>query len=975
MATKLYQPGDVGRLGGGSTGGGSPSQDRPPELTPGGTGKSQPGIGTPKAGTPYTEIKKDGTIIAQLTGGVSKETISSLKKGFIPLSPEESQRLQREQRTIKQQIEYMGVDPLGQGVTYTSKQEARKSIDRFKTGLGLSPKEQLQRAKQFGVPTLTAFEEEEQKKPVWLESQRQMSIAPRKAFMQYLKQTKKEQMAKYGSSTLFSFLPFYSEVAYKGVDILGTKLTSRVKDERQKAITKGALQFGSYFVPVAGQLRFITDAGAYGSGLGYEISKAPKTPKGILGATYSYGKSKPVESILLGAYGLFKGFKVASRAFEIGKTLSGKGIKTIKLTPFEEALIKPFSRQRATLLLKDVKGKKYILGETKSGQLISIGGDIKEGETSMKAVLRELAEETGLKGKDIIGLKKLGTYVTPEETFITYTAQLKKGAKLKPASDLLNIKKISPSKAKDLLGKPIMGQTPLYPTTRKGIRSYELGLINIAEKGGKGKLNILYTKTKGGEFFIGNQSRYNVPWKKGKIYSEWKGDLLLTHATPYGGKVRRFTPWNKKFEIKYREGARGEQGLYLSPPSYLKITKINVKSYERLSLKEIPFDIKLPRPNLKKGEITSESLLGKYTKVKGYKYKRVKQKGYVPLSYLELGADTSLGYKFKILPSLKKPTVYTSYAKAGGRIKATAKAKSGNESEFLAEVGTIFKTTGTAERRYVAGRRVYFQELKLINDKQLSQRVSKLQKEFSKKGISLSQKRKIAKELKSITGLEYGGYKELTLVDLSKQLTKTTKIKTSKKSNLLLESKRTKKDFGSLSFEYYKPKLKTKSISYYKKSKKDFISTPYYPSKERRKKDIYYPSKPYKKNKLFYPEKPYYKEKPPYYPETPYKTKDVYYPGTPYYGKEIFKKTPPTKKPPLVPLIIKPGLKRRKYKKLRKKKEKFFYIPSFTAGVFRITGKKPKKIFGGYTPGTRPILNSSKRKTSNLLQKSKKNIL
>ena len=56
-------------------------------------------------------------------------------------------------------------------------------------------------------------------------------------------------------------------------------------------------------------------------------------------------------------------------------------------------------RQRATILIKDTRGKYLVHADKPTGTYMTFGGKIERGETPFKAAKRELYEESGLKLK------------------------------------------------------------------------------------------------------------------------------------------------------------------------------------------------------------------------------------------------------------------------------------------------------------------------------------------------------------------------------------------------------------------------------------------------------------------------------------------------------------------------------------------------------------------------------------------------
>jgi hypothetical protein len=385
-------------------------------------------------------------------------------------------------------------------------------------------------------------------------------------------------------------------------------------------------------------------------------------------------------------------------------------------TGFQEQMVQPFTRPRATLMLKTEKGK-YVLGKTKTGEAISIGGGIEKGQTPRQALLAELKQETGLRLKDIKGLKFKKKFVFPEETHYVYQATIKDISKIKPASDISKIITISPGKAKG-----ITGLSPWYPTAKGGVRSYELGLISYLETGKKPTW--LGVETKAGKFYLGTQSRYNIPWEIQKRISK-QPDLLLTHATPKGSL------WFKRgLRISGEKVVRGEPGLYVQPP-----TSIQQKTFFRMR----GYDIKKAA-----GEPT-RAFGGRGT---------IGGEGYVGLSYLDVYGKTpreSLGIKF----GWRRPTIYTFKEKARSPfLKDTRKAKTGFEFEKQYKTGTVFVKEGLAESIWIGGRRIKFQQMKLAKDISTSQQIKRLKQP----GISIGEKRSIIGGIRKQTGIDYGEY-------------------------------------------------------------------------------------------------------------------------------------------------------------------------------------------------------------------------
>ena len=395
-------------------------------------------------------------------------------------------------------------------------------------------------------------------------------------------------------------------------------------------------------------------------------------------------------------------------------TLFGRTPKQVEISSEFAKEVSPFTRQRATLILTDEKGN-YILGQTKSGDIISIGGGIEKGQTTKQAVLSELYQETGLTSKDIKNLKSRGNIVTTEETFKVYTATIPDKAlrKIVPSSDVQEIKIFSPTEITS-----VTGQTAKYPIKLpSGIRSYEAGIINWLETGKKPTL--LKATTKQGEFYLGTQSRYNVPYSSQKLYLGGDNELLFASGTTEPAKLNRFyNPLRKKFEIMGSKTKRGQaEGLYLQPP---------------VSAKE-------------------------------------GSAGYVGLSYVGFGEDVekSLGITFK----KPKRVVYTLKEKPISPIVPTPKTLSGAESELIITPETWLRTTGRSQRFKIEGKRVFFQPLEIIKDSKTAEQIVKLN-EMANTGTQIERLRAL-KKLSSLTGIDYL-QGQLTYIPLAPITARTT---------------------------------------------------------------------------------------------------------------------------------------------------------------------------------------------------------
>lgn len=406
----------------------------------------------------------------------------------------------------------------------------------------------------------------------------------------------------------------------------------------------------------------------------------PTTPFGV-GEWYTIGKFTKVLPLIssiafegLGTYQFIKS-ETPKEKIQSGITIGLSSLGLTKLMEYSifgekpqrfiptkelERYVEPFSRKRATVMLKTKQGD-YILGKTKSGEIISIGGGIEKGQTPRSAALAELQQETGLLLKDISNFKSAGKVITPEETFYLFTGNVKDISKIKPASDILDIINISP---KNLFIKGATGQTALQPISRyvpfKGrVRAYEAGIINFLEGGEKPTW--LSIETPIGQYILGTQSRYNVPFTSQKKYFN-EEELFLAHGTSKPAILKKFNfEKEKTFTIEGKFTQRGQaQGLYLQPP------------------------------------ISS----------------RKGKQGYIGLSYLGFQtSQESLGIKI----AFPKRTAFLFKEKLGRTIQPTPKTYSGIESEVIIIPKTKISTLGEYRTASIGLKRVRLQPTTILD--------------------------------------------------------------------------------------------------------------------------------------------------------------------------------------------------------------------------------------------------------------------
>lgn len=168
------------------------------------------------------------------------------------------------------------------------------------------------------------------------------------------------------------------------------------------------------------------------------------------------------------------------------RTVTATGY-TRRLTLSEDLTRAPFTRPRATIILRDSKGRVLTELDKNTGLLITPGGAVDKGEDFLKAAERELFEETGLKG---IKLQKIDDVLTSRERNVVFEGfidDVTKG-KLKPqAGEVVKFEWVKPP-------KKFEGSTPLNvfdkPAQRlkfwqENVRADDLFVISRAEKSKK----------------------------------------------------------------------------------------------------------------------------------------------------------------------------------------------------------------------------------------------------------------------------------------------------------------------------------------------------------------------------------------------------------------------------------------------------------------------------------------------------------
>lgn len=252
------------------------------------------------------------------------------------------------------------------------------------------------------------------------------------------------------------------------------------------------------------------------------------------------------------------------------RTIADKPVQR-NLPLWEQEQIKGNFRQRVAFIPKQRVSKSgglftedaYVMGETPRGQVISIGGDIKPGETPRQAIIREVGEETNLIFENLPETRYVGEYFTGSENVQLFTGRIPEGRTINLKSDVSKVKYVNPFEAfgEDL--KPITGMSKDYPISKNNIRVDELALINVLE-GNIKKPTVLTGRIREdtGRFariMFKRESTYDVPFK---IQSQQVG---LNEPTRFASSTPELITGT---EIIGRQATRGEKGfsIYVTPP-------------------------------------------------------------------------------------------------------------------------------------------------------------------------------------------------------------------------------------------------------------------------------------------------------------------------------------------------------------------------------------------------------------------------
>lgn len=552
-------------------------------------------------------------------------------------------------------------------------------------------------------------------------------------------------------------------------------------------------------------------------------------------------------------------------------------------------------RNRATIILKDDKGKILYHLDKNTGSYILPGGGIDKGESALKSAQRELFEETGLKD---IKLKKSFDFLSKREKNIVFEGTLPKGIDIKDlkpqAKEVLGFKFISP--------KRYTGKTQLRPFgepvsvfDRTLIRAEDLQIGSLSTYGKNLEQNALYIFPPEEQFIRkGKQVFLKERVKKPTITSPSSWIDYIS-----GKKAGQFKEFQDVPPIVVEFGSR-----YDIPFSKLKPLKKGEFHYVRGSPSKVIKETEYLSKDIPKG-------IGDISVSEGFKVKKKFMKrgeklfffhpptttipktseGYLGASYTGLFKKPKRTYELGIGKGTE-PTIQIIKEQVGkkGGLKFSKKAIFGKEAEVGAEAGTKFVVEDEL-KTYLAGRKVRVEKLKLekIKKGELSQEnIDNILKDLSKmsKEKKIRALKRIEKEtgqryysqagLRPVTPYEFAG--DISMVGkLSKELKNFTRSKTKYK---VPDKKEKIKDSV---YEYNLPKklIHPKSPTSYK------YDTPI--NVEPYKYD--YPSKPEKG--YGYTEPPSIKK---LIPRTPSKRRQLVKKVLPSESYNVFVKEPKTKR-------------------------------------------------------------------------------
>lgn len=469
----------------------------------------------------------------------------------------------------------------------------------------------------------------------------------------------------------------------------------------------GAVVVTSEFIPTSPRQA----AGFYGGVKAFKY--IPKITKTAFTTTGSYGLYKAETPKDYLSSGLMVGIGTGGailKTYGAGRTLLSptKPYKipsvNIKGTPL---------RRRATIIVKDTKGKYLVHVDKSTKAYMTFGGKIEKGETPFKAARRELFEESGLKPK----LKYKETFYGTKEKHYVYEAIVeRKGLKLKPqASEVSGFKWIKPPR--------YTGATALQPygraATRFGfdrriIKSEDLTILSKSKYPGITPTKLV-SDIPESAFIRGGEATFLK--KRVKGFELTKPSTYWDRIT--GRKAGQFKKFQKSPGIEY-----GFESRYDIPYSKLKPYEGKKLTYIHGSAAEIQTQLGFIAEGKMPKTFKQVSVEQKY-KVEEKYFKRgekflffqppttadpLTSRGYVGLTYLGLYKAPRESYGMGVKFGRKTPTIQEFKGELGKDLSVTQKAYRGKEFEAGAKPGSEFYI-GDTSKTWLSGRKVKIVEI------------------------------------------------------------------------------------------------------------------------------------------------------------------------------------------------------------------------------------------------------------------------
>lgn len=880
------------------------------------------------------------------------ETQKKLEREFVPIKREyeEYQRALKEQREWEEAYEVAtGRPELFFGASKSVRRKASTITKGFKSQVAklqekLQKGEKLivdtQRLKIKGVeseafgmsfPSLEAYSEqigEELAKPTALEKELKMSLPAdvreltpiefkkkmsipeefrQEELLTKIKETAQMQPPRQVGEV--QGIPIYDKPVEKVVravepptTMLG-KVEEFFKEKRRGAMKREGIPTGAGFVAGVG----LTGVGIARFGAGV-VTKPVQTTKEIAkgfaetGRKVITGEGFPEVGRILreepgyaigrvtGEAVAFKGLQVTGRAIpRVGRFLPGK--TPVKVTPTlaTPTELKPFVRKRATVIVRDKKGRILYELDKNTGTYILPGGAIEKGETALKSASREFFEETGIAVRN---LKKVDDVIVSGERNIVFEGVVDDFTKMKPqAKEVLEFKFIKP--------KTYRGPTPTEPFGRKAtlfgkpVRAEDLAvgaradrLANIGKQLGAmppKKLDDLYTEARqwattkfGEEAIVGIKrkslirdyvlAREGMPLQKLEIPLGPKPTVTKLVGYTGRGKIIPEAGYTKlPFEVK-------------GPPKIQVglVSRYDVPGEAALQYGKGPQVFARGSPEfMRTAEGAPFKVPGQEFEVQAKYFKRGEQflfwqppavpKGdpYIGISYLGLAAKPSEKYGLALFG--KKPVIQVTTGEIGEGFALTKKALAGVELEVGTPAETVFRLKKEYKPTYLAKKKVRIQEVELkapqvgeLTQAEIEAGLANIRKLSPKKQVEFL--KKVRKE----TGVDYLKIGPQPYVITEEAASALVAIRARKPVPLSSEMRRSAEKSKAFLPSEYRPSKTVEKVAYVPRRA---YKTPYVPPTRYvpppSKVPGYVPPKKYKTPDYPRPEKPWLPGIPP----------------------------------------------------------------------------------------------------------------